>query len=655
MFKAGWGRMVVGIGLVGVLAHATGGTAAGPTPRQRSLAHFRSVQLAIRKHKQQLRAERLQAARDRAEAERIRVELAKLQAAYDAEGAYRGSRPNACASLGGLFCLTLLSLGTLSDPALFAAHAQPAPAAPPPPAFDAAAAGERYVADATARLDALEPLCAEALLEGHPVPACASAYRAGVLAQVQSIRVQMARLFAPPATLGAGSCQVGEAQHEAKVRIATEQSDILSDFDILTADATVLESQLTRDGYRIEATGAGLLTGQQATLAAAGGATAATEAAFALGQVGESLSAGGFGLQAVGSIFGVIANQAVAARASYQRWANTQSDALLNCTVTTAPAAPGPGSTATDLASPEGAMADALEKMAEGCALAARQALALPVCSEATLEDFGARNSTLSNLYRRSIYCLAGGLLEGRGAPCPSAPLADARHRSDTFTLLDEYYGEVGAASAAAGGFGDGAISAARSLTAAGNAASHAGNQAGGAALYAASSGLIALGTAVFADSFELQRIAALSRRWRAEATKAFNRETRSELTVKAHREPAAGRGSSTGSEVPGAPESSSSGQPEGPDDLPGAVAPAAPSAHSTAPAAPPSSTGSTASSPVSSTGERGLVTWTGILIQEPAPAGTGASTSAAARTRPVAFLELLHYFLVCPERRPEL
>jgi hypothetical protein len=466
---------------------------------------------------------------------------------------------------GGLACLALLGLGALADPSILAVSGLSSPGA----SSDIAAPFTRYTADAKAGLDRLDPVCAAPLLAGRAVAPCDRSYRARVLAQVDDIQGQMLERFVEPAILGPGSCLPGEPLHGAKSRLALDQSDNIVAYDALNADASALNAQLNRDGLAVAAVGQGLLTGETVAAGTGCGSTGLEAiAAFTVKEVATSLFAANQGLQAVGAIYGKVANVALVYKAKYQRYANNQTLAVLHACTSAAPvhapaASPRAGaSPAAPLASPVPALADAALKLTDGCVLASMHRLDLPVCSQESLAEVNLRNGTLGDLFQ-GIACLSAGVLQGRQSFCPNAPLADSRARSDTFSFFDQFFGEINAAAADSFACGNGFGVAARSVELAANAADLAGTSAEAMALNAAANGLDALGSAATADAYELTRIGFLSRRWLADVTRAFNVDSRDRLDEKEAKEKLGSRSSSTGIlKLPGGLSSSASAAP---------------------------------------------------------------------------------------------
>jgi len=573
-------RLVLGMACMlaaGALAQAA------PTSRQQALAHSRRLQGEIRACKKASR-----------EARRVGESAPQAPA----------HRPPAAARprLGGVFCIALLGMGALTDPAVLQALAQTDPT-------------DRYLTEATNGLAALDPVCGPAALAGRVLPPCDPDYRAGVLAQARDILAQARRLFQDPEVLGAGWCLRGESVSEAKERIALLQSDQLAEFDRVSAQATALMLQLNRDAFQVQAAGAGLHLGQSALLAAGGGEAAAT-AAFALGQVGESLSAVGYVIGGVADGFGEVGSLTLAKRAAYQRYANAQDALALNCTG--APEAADDASL-TSLTSPQSAMDTALRGMSEGCALAARHHLDLPVCGAPVAEAFRSHNATIAHLYSHGIACLTAGILRGRQAPCPTTPLSDARSRSDTFTYFDEFAGLVGAAGDRTLSLGNGLFAGSRSLNLAANAAARAGSTAEAADLFTGAGAVALSAGTVFAQGFDLLRIAALSRVWLTEVIQAFNAESMAHLNER-EAEDAVLAGS--------APEGESSTAEPVPFVL--AVASTPQTASSTAPAE--------------------VLVLAGLSSSGP----MDGATSGAPRARTPGLLDLLRRLLPCPRRAAE-
>ncbi|BDU72963.1 hypothetical protein [Mesoterricola silvestris] len=408
----------------------------------------------------------------------------------------------------GFCCMLLLGLGALMDPAALPAQARSNPFLEDP---------------ALNGFQALGPLCGPAAMMGHALGPCDPHYRTGIQAQALRVFADARHLFQNPEVLGPGWCLEGEAADEAKERLALTQSNQLADFDRLSAQGGALMYQLNRDAYALQSAGAGLRLGQ-AALQANGNHSAA---AAVLGLVGDSLIAVSLELEADGDIFGEVAALSGASRAVYQRYANSQENAWLNCTGAP-PGTPDSGDTA--LEPPMPAMATALAGLTEGCTLAARHHLILPVCERGVAEGFRARNVTISHLYRHGIACLTAGILRGRQAPCPTSPLADSRTRSDTFATFDEFAALVTAAGTRALGLGNSLFAGSRLLLIASTAANQAGSAASAADLAAASDGVALAGTSVFTQAFDLLRISALSRVWLADLIQAFNAESLDQL-----------------------------------------------------------------------------------------------------------------------------
>lgn len=556
---------------------------AAPTSRQKALAHSRRLQCEIRACKKAAR-----------------------EARRGEEPAPHAHRPPAAARprLGGVFCIALLGMGALTDPAVLQALAQTDPT-------------DRYLTEATNGLAALDPVCGPAALAGRVLPPCDPEYRAGVLAQARDILARARRLFQDPEVLGTGWCLRGESEAEAKERIALLQSDQLAEFDQVSAHSSALMLQLNRDAFRVQAAGAGLHLGRSALLAAGGGEVAAT-AAFALGQVGDSLAVVGFMIGGVADGFGEVGALTSAKRAAYQRYANTQDALALNCTG-------GPegadDASLTPLTSPLPAMETALRGMAEGCDLAARHHLDLPVCGTGVADAFRHHNVTIAHLYSHGIACLTAGILRGRQAPCPTTPLSDARTRSDAFTYFDEFAGLVSAAGDRTLGLGNGLFAGSRSLAIAANAAARAGSTAQAADLFTGASAVALSAGTVYAQGFDLLRIAALSRVWLTEVIQAFNAESMAHLNEREAEDAALSSS---------APEANASTAEPIPFVLAVSSTPQAAAASSSAPAEVPVLAG------LSSTGPMEGV------------------TSGAPRARTSGLLDLLRQLLPCPRRAAE-
>jgi hypothetical protein len=443
---------------------------------------------------------------------------------------------------------TLLAWSLLANPSTLGVLAQSAyvssdSASGPPSLIDF------YTGQATATLDQLDLACGPALLAGAVAPPCDGGYRTGVMVRMNDIFAQMEDLLVEPATLGAGACLAGESPAQAKERIALAQGDILASYDGLAADASTLLYQMDRDGFVLQAVGTGLLAGQAAALAAGSpliGLGAIPEAT--LGSAGEGLIGVGFAIQSLGNIVGGhVGSLATAARARYQRYANSQDQVILrNCTGSRVPA-PAPAAGASSPDSPLPALQDALQKLNAGCALAEQHHLDLQVCGPETLEAFRTSNGTVAGLYQ-AVACLASGVLESRQAACPRAPLGDARTRVDTLSYFSEFNGEIGGVGWILAAWANGLFAGAEGLFSTADLAMLAGNGTAAAELVAAGYGLSVLGNGLFADGFNLLGIGAQSQRWQADVAIAFNAQSRTQLDGAEARERAAAQASSSAS-----------------------------------------------------------------------------------------------------------
>jgi hypothetical protein len=527
--------------------------------RQRNLKRFQDIQRGVRDYKKGLRRKR------KREAHSPKLPAGTAAPARRTGGGHCARRAS------GVLHLTLLGLAALSDSSLLLVLAQ----APPPPmaGLDSIAFLNLNIGNALAGLDQLQlgPACAEPQVAQLALDPCGPGYQASVRAQVASIQAQGQRLFADPSTLGAGACLAGESPVDAKARIALAQNDVLADFTQLTADAAALWYQLERDGFALLVPGAGLLAAQAALAPSAGNGTASSPVpSFVLNEAGAGLITGGFGLTAVSDLFGKISFRALGCQARYQKWANSRTDGLLrNCTGTADPASGGSGAVpGTAPAASAGVLAGALQLVSSGCALAARRGVVLEVCNPDSLSEFQGRNSTLGDIFAQGIPCLAFGALAGVQGPCPRAPLADSRTRSDTFATFSEFQAELAEAGVDAFGFANAFYSGSEATIVAANAETLLGAAAAARGALVTADGFSAIGNGLFSAGFGLYRLGSMVQGWQAAVNKAFNAQSRAQLDQKEAQARASASGNGTAA-LPVAAFSSSTG----PDGLDGFAA----------------------------------------------------------------------------------
>jgi len=551
--RAGWMPGLCALLLAGTLARAQTDP---PSARQRQLERFRTLQLETRQYKKDQRLARIRAAREQAEARELPTALGALEARQGPPRIHAGAGARPRQDTGGLFCLTLLVLGALAQDQQ----------------LNSTGRIDLYSSQAEAGLGELRRACDLPRGPGLDLAPCAADYGTGLSAQAEDIRAQMLRLFVDPAVLGAGQCRAGDLPEVAKARIDLDQSDTLARYDILINKAAAIQYQLISAGFALQSAGSGLVAGQVATAAAGGGMTGLSGVpAFALGTAGDSLIEAGFGVQTAGTVFGKISSEAITYRSKYLKWAVRQTPAALaHCTG--APASPGlaPSRDIVD-ESPLATLESAVRKLAAGCALAGQHGLNLMVCGEDSLAEFTARNGTLSEL-QLGLPCLSPGVL-APGAPrgsqtgCPRGSLADSATRTITSATFAEFLGETTAAAYGSLTAGNAFFAASEGLMIAGGAAVEAGSPVAGGGLVSGGTVLVGLGNGLFADGYDLLRIAAGSGRWVAELTLMFNADSRAEIEA---RERNGTRSSSSGTAGPDgstgampAPEAAPSGEPE--------------------------------------------------------------------------------------------
>ncbi len=196
---------------------------------------------------------------------RARAERSRFKGGRTVSPCFPGSGPRN--GLKGSFCLMLVGLAAVGDPALREALAQGATAG----AAGADPLIARLEASVQDGLDGLGPACGLAIRSGNPAPPCGPDYRDGILAQVASLQEQMEQLFVDPAVLGAGPCRrPGEAEGPAKVRLALVQGGNLALYDRLAASASALQWELASDGYVLSSVGGGLVAGGYQAYSAGG-------------------------------------------------------------------------------------------------------------------------------------------------------------------------------------------------------------------------------------------------------------------------------------------------------------------------------------------------------------------------------------------------
>jgi hypothetical protein len=313
------------------------------------------------------------------------------------------------------------------------------------------------------------------------------------------------------------------------------QGGWLALFDRLAGAATALQFQLDRDALVLTTVGAGLVAARFETMAVAGNSTAIRTAAFALGETGTGLNLASFALQSRAATVGTVATAAQSSRAGYQLSGNRRAEALLDCVGDQPPVEPYPVSAVgeTFLDSPLTALEAAFLQISEGCAIVRRHALALPVCDELAAEDFAGHNHTLAELWNLRIPCLTSGQLEGRQGPCPRAPLADSFSRSNTFAWFLKFQAEASGAGYAAFALGNGFFAGAQGIVLEANALLLVGDTAQANQALAEANLLNAVGAGIYANGYDLLRLAGDSRVVAAEVTLRFNQESWAELEQK--------------------------------------------------------------------------------------------------------------------------
>jgi hypothetical protein len=621
--------------------------AARQKTRARARAHAERFREEYRQYRKASRLSRKQEARERAEAEAAWDVLQCMQRELPAPGAPVRARTSS--SLMGLAGVALLGVTAFYEPSVMWAMAQEAGATPyPTPAM-----ANLMTDQATALLAQLGPVCALARLVA-PAP-CASGFRAGLVTEAAAIQANTARLFVDPKVLGAGVCLKGETTGEKKERVALAQGSIVADYTAAAAAAQAFSSLLNGASWGLYAAGTALFAGEEAAQAAGAGATGlAGTADFDAQEVGDSLIGASYALQAAAGIYTMIGYDFGDYSAGYRLWANSVTKGLLkNCTGTFPAVSPstGPPLSFTGYPSPIPAMEDAMLQLAAGCRLAQRQGLALPICSPATFNNLGARNSTLGPI-AQGTSCLAFGVVPGTQSPCRLAPEADSRGRSDVSSKFAAFTAELNAAAAALQAVGDGLASGASGLTITGNAALRAGNATAADALLAAAGGLDTIGAVLFVDGYALVRTGALAQQVAAGITLKFNADSLAALNGReSTRASSTGAGTAlnaigtatggpqAGTETgPGELASSGSDEDAGPYSVDSSVG-------GDGGAGPGPGAGTAGTAPVSSPESSSAV----IVVPDSSTAPAEPSASAATRTTPLSLRGLVQRLLPPP------
>lgn len=540
---AGWMRG----GLVLILVLASGWAEAkrpsdhstpGLSARQAALAYFRTQQAEVRAYKKRQR------------------ELRRKPEPQPPPARDRGPRR------AGLACLALLGTAALAAPVAPLAPVQPLPATAGTPwgrfaPGDLAVRMNRMETRLTDQLQPLLPICAAPQLSGRNLGPCVPGYAAGVLEQLRQVHLQMAALFVPPESLGAGACRPGEPKATAEERIALDQGEVLSRFDRLAADAATLWYLLARDGFTLQAVGTPLILPEiLGPILGIAPTSPAALPSFVAGEVGHGLLALGNVLQGLGAAYGQVSNRAFLLRARYQRWANKQIPRLLAC-ADGAPVAAGPALPApADLWAPSSAMQETVQWLQEGCAVAARHGLAPDSCGPETFQDLSRSNGTLGGLYL-GLSCTSSGAQLGVQAPCRPDLQASSLDRSDALAVLEAFGAEVADVAYETFALSEYLAAGVQGLTGAATAALRLNNTGAAVALFTAANTLSASAAGLFAATYELFQLGSVCRSWQALVNQHFNDEDRAKLDRPAG-------SSSTGTAATGAGTASPA-----PEDLP--------------------------------------------------------------------------------------
>jgi len=227
--------------------------------------------------------------------------------------------------------------------------------------------------------------------------------------------------------------------------------------------------------------------------------------ALVLSETGAALAVAGFAAAGAGYRFCALAFEATAAQAAYTAWAAAQKAALVEACARSqgngslADPGPLPGDAslpaATAIPSPLPALADVLAKVGLGCSYAAANGLPMQACTSQARLDLVQRNVTLANLYGQLNANLGAGAAGGERA----------------LALLRQYSPLANAAAMKVFAAGDFIFTGAEILDLEDAPVLEAGAVAAEAALVAGSDLLFAAANLVWADGYELERIAALA------------------------------------------------------------------------------------------------------------------------------------------------
>jgi hypothetical protein len=198
---------------------------------------------------------------------------------------------------------------------------------------------------------------------------------------------------------------------------------------------------------------------------------------------------------------------------------------------------------------PYPALEETIHWLQEGCRAAADHGLAPTICAPETFQELGRSNSTLDGQYQ-GLACSSAGAQLGVQAPCrPDLP-SSSLDRIIALDDLEEFGAEVadvGYQTFAAAEYMEALV---QGLTAAGTGALRLNGTGAAVGLLTAANTVASSAAGLFAATYELFRLASVSRSWQAIINQRFDAEDRTRLEGAAAGSSSTGAG--TGLALPG-------------------------------------------------------------------------------------------------------